>query len=138
MGDRGWACVLLSWGWSGSVLTAEISAARYFVRGDRHEVLAWAELRDLGGRRRIEVGTFGAVAPACAACELDAERRCRREGADVDVTAPERAAVEVRLSPGRRSTSQRRDRAPAPVGPSAGEALDAALRAFADVIEDQD
>jgi hypothetical protein len=126
---EGWARELLAWrAGAGRLLTAEISAARYFVRGDRHEVLAWAELRDVGGRRRIEVGVFGSVAAARGACELDAERRCRRGAED-------RPAVDVRISPGRR----RRERARAPeVARDPGEALDEALRAFADVIADCD
>ena len=142
MGDCGWASALLSWGWRGALLVSEISTARYFVRCDRCETTAWAELRDPGGRRRIEIGSFGSVALARAACELDAARRCRRDGADGDVDV----RVDVRISPGRRR--RERARAPAPVGAvapkrtqvverSAGDALDAALRAFADVVADE-
>jgi hypothetical protein len=92
---RGWAGALLSWRWAGSLLTAEISAAKYFIRCDRHEALAWGELRDLGGRYRVEVGSFPSVGLARAACERDAQRRCRRE-------VEERGRVDVRISPGRR------------------------------------
>ena len=84
---------LLSWGWSGAVLVAEISAARYVIRGERHEVLAHAELRDVGGRRRIEIGSFATVSAARAACELHAAALCRRED--------ERPAIDVRIARGR-------------------------------------
>jgi ABC-type uncharacterized transport system substrate-binding protein len=50
MGDRGWAGRLLEWRWAGSLLTAEVSAARYFIRCDRREALAHAEVRDPLGR----------------------------------------------------------------------------------------
>jgi hypothetical protein len=44
MGDR-WASRLLEWrAGVGRVVTAEISAARYSVRADQHEALAWAEV----------------------------------------------------------------------------------------------
>ena len=146
MGDCGWASALLSWGWRGALLVSEISTARYFVRCDRCETTAWAELRDPGGRRRVEIGSFGSVALARAACERDAARRCRRDGADGDVDV----RVDVRVSPGRRRGAGReankgrelagvnyRPRAPGAVAPArdVGEALDEALRAFADVIE---
>jgi hypothetical protein len=72
MRDRGWARVLLGWHWSGALLTAEISAARYFIRGERHEILCWAELRDVSGRRRAEIGSYRSVAEARAAAERDA------------------------------------------------------------------
>jgi hypothetical protein len=94
VGDRGWARQLLTWSWAGPVLTATISAARYFIRVERHEVLAWAELRDLAGRYRVEVGSFPSVALARAACERDAERRCRRSEDD-------RGPVNVWIAPGR-------------------------------------
>jgi hypothetical protein len=95
MVDRGWAGRLLSWRWTGSLLMAEISAARYFIRGDPHEAIAWAEARDVDGRRRIEIGTFGSVSAARGACELDAQRRCLR-------AQEERPAVDVRISAGGR------------------------------------
>jgi hypothetical protein len=76
---KSWAQRLLVWGWVGPLLTAEVSRARYFIRADRHEVLAWAELRDLDGRRRVEIGSFPSVALARAACERDAQLRCRRD-----------------------------------------------------------
>jgi hypothetical protein len=74
--ERGWAQNLLTWRWEGLQLTAEVSRAKYFIRGERHEVLAHAEVRDLGGRRRSEIGSFPSVALARAACEADAVRRC--------------------------------------------------------------
>ena len=132
MGDRGWAGRLLAWrAGPGRLLEAEVSRARYFVRAEPHEVLVWAEVRDLDGRRRVDLGSFGAVAAAQAAAEKDAQLRCRTSELE------ERPAVDVRISPGRRR--RERARAPAPVVErSAGEALDAALRAFAGVIEDCD
>jgi hypothetical protein len=50
---------------------------RYFVRGDPGEVVAWGEVRDPGGRYRVEVGSFATAALARAACERDAQRRRR-------------------------------------------------------------
>jgi hypothetical protein len=91
MGDRGWARVLLKWTWRGVHLEAEVSRARYFIRGDRHEAVAWAEVREPGGRYRVEVGSFRSVGDARAVCERDAERRCRR-------AAEERGGVDVRIS----------------------------------------
>jgi len=42
VGDRGWAQRLLAWrAGVGPVLEAEISRVKYFVRGDRHKVVAW-------------------------------------------------------------------------------------------------
>ena len=79
MADRGWAADLLSWRQAGGSLTAEVSRARYFVRAEAHEITAHAEVRDLGGRYRIEIGTYPTVALARAACEKDAAARCRRE-----------------------------------------------------------
>ena len=95
MGERGWARRLLTWNWRGVQLEAELARARYFVRAAPGEVLAWCEVRDLSGRRRIEVGAFRSVGEARGACELDAERRCRR-------AAEDRPAPDVRISPGRR------------------------------------
>jgi hypothetical protein len=102
VGDRGWAGVLLSWRWAGPVLTAEISAVRYFIRCGRHEALAWGELRDVGGRRRVEVGSFPSVSVARAAFELDAQLRCRREGEQRDNCPDARGPMDVRTSPNRR------------------------------------
>jgi hypothetical protein len=162
MRDRGWARVLLGWHWSGALLTAEISAARYFIRGERHEILCWAELRDVSGRRRAEIGSYRSVAEARAAAERDAALRCRREGVAErerkqgpawDMTSHGR--VDVRISRGRRSSS--RGDSPASNGrPGKADkgrelgggnyrpgdrdpvaALDAALAAFAGVIEEQ-
>jgi hypothetical protein len=79
MGERGWARVLLSWRACGpQLLEAEISLARYFVRGG-HEIVAHAEVRDLDGRHRVEIGSFKSVAAAQAACEQDARLRVRRD-----------------------------------------------------------
>jgi hypothetical protein len=72
-----------------------MSRARYFVDPGLHEVLAWAELREHGGKYRIEVGTFRTVAEARAACERDAERRCRREG------EPLPGRLDIRVARGR-------------------------------------
>ncbi len=78
MGD-GWAQQLLAWRAAGpALLTAEVSRALYFVASGPHEVLAHAEVREWGGRRRVEIGSFASVGEAQAACERDAERRCRR------------------------------------------------------------
>jgi hypothetical protein len=66
VGERCWARRLLEWrAGSGPLVMAEISAARYFVRGDRHEVLAWCEVRGPGGRYRVEIGSL-CVGPAGA------------------------------------------------------------------------
>ena len=83
---------------------------------------------DVASRSGRSVGGAGA-----GGCELDAQRRCRRDREELESVAP----VDVRISPGRR----RRERARAPalvVERSAGEALDDALRAFADVVADCD
>ena len=78
MGE-GWAQWLLTWRSAGpALLTAEVSRARYFVASGPHEVLAHAEVREEDGRRRVEIGSFARVGEAQAACERDAERRCRR------------------------------------------------------------
>ena len=144
VGER-WASALLSWGWRGALLVSEISVARYFVRCDRCETTAWAELRDPGGRRRVEIGSFSSVALAKAAAERDAQLRCRRE-------REERGPVDVRIAPGGRGRSSAA--VPAQIHkPRAGltnlphdqvaersavEALDDALRAFADAVADCD
>jgi hypothetical protein len=143
MGAGGWAGRLLEWRACGpQLLEAEISVARYFVRGDRHEVIAWAEVRDPCGRYRIDIGSFSSVGAAQAACERDAVARCRREG-------EERPAVDVRISAGRRARPGKaekgrelpggnyRPREAVVVERDACEALDLALAAFAEVIEDQ-
>jgi hypothetical protein len=77
--EHDWAGDLLEWRGAGGSLTAEVSCGVYFVAAGRHEVLAWCEVRDWGGKYRVEVGTFGDVAAAQAACERDAQARCRRE-----------------------------------------------------------
>jgi hypothetical protein len=79
MVDRGWAGRLLEWRWRGVWLEAEISRCRYHVRAVSGEVLAHAEVRDVDGRRRIEIGSFPNVSAAREACEADAQRRVRRD-----------------------------------------------------------
>ena len=71
----GWPQNLLTWTWRGVQLEAAISRARYFVRSERREVLAWAEVRETDGRHRVDIGSFPSVSAAQAACERDAERR---------------------------------------------------------------
>jgi hypothetical protein len=75
----GFARELLAWEWRPPLLTAEVSRARYFQRAEQCEVLAWCELRELGAARRCDIGSFGDVAAAKAACEADALQRLRRE-----------------------------------------------------------
>ena len=74
----GWAANLLDWAWSGAVLTAEASRARYVLRAERHEVIAWGELRDVGGRRRIDIGSFHSGCPCCVRAGCAAACACRR------------------------------------------------------------
>jgi hypothetical protein len=132
--DRGWAGALLTWTWHGNELQAEVSRCRYFCRAHGREVLAWCELRDVSGGRRCEIGSFGDVAAAKAACERHAAARCRRE---VDMCPP----VDVRIAPGRRrrvgfNSALKPVRAREPVPAAAGD-IDAALAAWADVIADE-
>jgi hypothetical protein len=47
----------------------------------------------------VEVGSFGSVGEARAACEKDAVARCRRE-------REERPAVDVRIAPNRRGPTK--------------------------------
>jgi hypothetical protein len=94
MARRGWAGALLSWRRVGSSLTAEISRARYFVRTEAHEITAHAEVRDPGGRYRVDLGSHATVALARSACEQDAAARCRLEPV---VGGP----VDMRISAGR-------------------------------------
>ena len=142
-GERGWAQALLSWGWRGMVLEAEVSVCRYFVRPAVGEVIAWGEVREAGGRVRVEVGSFGTVGAARAACERDAARRVR--AVDREARREARGAgegpVDVRISAGR---GRRRPvaagdvvRAPARGGDGYA-ALDAALAAFAGVMVGED
>jgi hypothetical protein len=80
MGECGWAQRLLEWRWVGArVECAEVSRAKYFVRAEPHEITAHAEVRDPGGRYRVELGSHRTVALTRAACEKDAAARCRRE-----------------------------------------------------------
>ena len=94
MGE-GWAQRLLAWEWRGVQLVAEISRAKYYVRLPGREILAHAEVRAPGGRYRVDVGSFASMGLARAACERDAERRCRRD-------REERPAGDVRIAPNRR------------------------------------
>jgi hypothetical protein len=73
-----WAATLLVWRDGPRWREATASRVTYFVAPARYETLAWAELRDWGGKHRIEIGAFGSVAEAEAACEADAQRRVRR------------------------------------------------------------
>jgi hypothetical protein len=75
----GFARELLAWEWRPPLLIAEMSRARYFLRAERCEVLAHVELRELGAARRCEIGSFGDLAAAKAACEADALQRLRRD-----------------------------------------------------------
>jgi hypothetical protein len=58
---------------------AECQRIAYYVAPGLFVTQAWAEHPDLGGRRGIEVGTFGNMEQAKQACEADAQRRLRRE-----------------------------------------------------------
>jgi hypothetical protein len=128
---------LLSWSWHGNRLEAAISRARYVLRIEAHEVLAWCELREIGaGRRRIEVGSYADVAAAKAACERHAAGLLAERG--------ERGPVSVaiaRLTPAekrrrRREAMQRGQPVLVDVAELQDESarIDQALRAFADVI----
>jgi|SRR5262245_29555863 len=87
-----WAGELLQWVWRGRLLEGSIARAKYVIAVQPHEVLAHVELRDVGGRRRAEIGSFASVGEARAACERDAVARCRRD-------REERGPVPVRISP---------------------------------------
>lgn len=54
---------------------------------------AHAELRDIGGRRRIEIGSFPSVEAAKAACQRHAQALYRRDGGE------ERRPVSVAIAP---------------------------------------
>ena len=95
--EQKWAQRLLEWQRLGPRLEAEISGAKYFVFESLYEVIAWAEVRDWGGRYRQDVGVFGNLPEAQQACELDAQRRLRRE--------EDRGPVDVRIASGRRVRS---------------------------------
>jgi hypothetical protein len=78
--DRGWASRLLAWRWRGLWLEGRgVARCVYFVRPVSGETLAWAEISDLGGTYRIDVGSFPNVSAARAGCEADAQRRLRRD-----------------------------------------------------------
>ena len=156
--ERGWAGRLLSWRWVGNQLVTEVSRCAYYVQPARGEVLAWGMVRDLGGRRRVEVGSFASVALARAACERHATGLCRRDDAQ------ERPPVGVAIGRarggaprGNRNAAKHKSLLPAQAGadkagkgrqspdpnyrparcPEPVEGLDDALAAFADVVGDQ-
>jgi hypothetical protein len=138
MRDR-WAQELLAWEWRGLQLVAEISRCRYFVRGERHEILAWCELRDVSGGRRCEIGSFRDVAAAKAACERDAQLRLSKTAED---RGPVSVAIASRrgrgLEAGSKPARAPGGRVAQPPGPAdAGAALDDALAAFADVVGEE-
>jgi hypothetical protein len=91
--DADWSGRLLSWEWRGNQLEAGISRAWYFIRAHGREVLAWCELRELGGRRRVEVGSYPSVQAAREACERHAAGLLAERG--------ERVPVDVRIKPAR-------------------------------------
>jgi hypothetical protein len=74
-----WAQRLLVWSAAGLRLVADAARSHYYVQPWGREVLAWFEPRELGGRYRAEVGTFGTIERAKAACERDLTQRLRRE-----------------------------------------------------------
>jgi hypothetical protein len=80
--DGSWASqpTGLEWKASGPWRVAEVPrGVRYFVEASGpFEAVAWCEPRDRGaGRYRVDIGVFRTAAEACAACELDAQRRLR-------------------------------------------------------------
>jgi hypothetical protein len=81
--ERGWAATLLAWREAPLWLEAEVAACRYFIAPGRHEVLAGGEVRDWGGRYRVELGSFADVAEAQRACEADAQRRLQEKAAEI-------------------------------------------------------
>lgn len=101
--DRGWAAAQLSWEWHGVCLEASIARCRYYVLPRGRELIVWGELREPGGRKRIDIGSFPDVGQAKAACErhaagLLAERADAAGDRPVDVRI-----VPVRRRPGRRA-----------------------------------
>ena len=72
-----WATRLLQWAERGLRFEAETGRARYFVTAGPYEAIAWCEVKELGGRRRVELGSHGSVRLACEACERDAQRRAQ-------------------------------------------------------------
>ena len=139
MGDSGWAGRLLSWGWRGVLLEAEISRVKYYIRGERREVLAHAEVREPGGRYRVEIGSYPTVSAARVACERDAQEWCRREREERSPTTT--GLVDVRIAAGRRRAAKAdkgRELPQTNCRPAdAHEALDAALASWAGVVEDE-
>jgi hypothetical protein len=94
--ERGWARRLLEWQVVGPRLEAEVSSGRYFVAAGPYEVQAWCEVRDWGGRRRVNIGTFASLPEAKAACDAHAAARLRRED---QVDGP---GVDIGIAPVRR------------------------------------
>jgi hypothetical protein len=90
--ERGWAIPILRWREFGLLRQAEVGCGVYFVAPGRHEVTAWAEIHDWGGKFRVEVGSFATEETAKAACERDAQRRCRLEGATSSVEHADHAS----------------------------------------------
>ena len=134
MGRDRFAQQLLAWEWRGVQLVAEISRCRYFVRGERHEIIAWAEVRDVSGGRRCDIGSFRDVAAAKAACEADAQRRVCAGGRE------DRPPVSVAIAPGRRRSAKAdkgRELAAGNYRPAAAGDLAAALAAVAYATEDE-
>ena len=74
-----WQSTGLKWKASGPWRVAQVPPGpRYFVAAGPFEAVAWCEPRDRGaGRYRVDIGMFRTGAEACAACELDAQRRLR-------------------------------------------------------------
>jgi hypothetical protein len=99
---RGWAGRLLVWTQTNLLFRAETGRVRYFVTSGPYEFVAWCEVRDLAGRRRIAVGTFGTVAEAQAACEADAQRRLQRGEDDGPVGRADRAVARAEALTGGR------------------------------------
>jgi hypothetical protein len=131
LADRGWAARVLGWEYRPPLLVAEVARARYLLRVDPHEVIAWCELRDVSGGRRADVGSFRDVVAAKAACEQHAAARCRRDDAD------ECPPVSVAIAPGRRRRSTvGHPPVTTSTGKDAGD-IDAALAAWADVIANE-
>jgi hypothetical protein len=73
------------------LLQAEVSRCRYFIL---EGIVAWGEVRDLGGRYRVDLGSWDTVADAQRACERDALARLRGE--------EDAGPVDVRIAPARR------------------------------------
>src|SRR5262249_31147055 len=100
--DASWAAqpTGLAWKASGPWRVAEVPrGVRYFVEvSGPFEAVAWCEPRDRGaGRYRVDIGVFRTAAEACAACELDAQRRLRGEGPARESRHPSPARLRLAL-----------------------------------------